>query len=174
MRSFLANGPHWGSNSVAMFPMAICRKLTGHTLFRVGYIVIAVWKDAHAHETSGCSRSRSEVTRRESSSARVCLVENGERKRMEGSAQGVGAGGALVARIFVQKEPRKELCGLPGCAIGHFVSVESAKCVAAVLPFSWIVARRIEHLEAGSQCWQYHGWRAKGLVDVNLKLVSPR
>src|SRR5258708_24110914 len=76
-------------------PDSDLQELTGHPLFRVRYIVVPVRKDSHAHETTGCSRSK--VTCRESSSARVCLVENGEGERMEGSAQGVGAGGALVA-----------------------------------------------------------------------------
>src|SRR6202040_4455070 len=52
------------------------QKLTGHTLFRVGYIVIAVRKDAHAHETSGCSRC--EVTYRQCVSAGVGLVDHGK------------------------------------------------------------------------------------------------
>ena len=93
---------------------------------------------------------------------------------MKGSAQRVGAGGALVARIFVQKEPRKELCSLPGSAVGNFVPVDSAKCITAVLPLSWIVAWWIEHLEAGAQCGKYNGGRAEGFMDVDLELVSPR
>jgi len=148
------------------------QELTCHTLFRVRYIVIPVRKDAHADETPGCRRS--EVTRRESSSARVCLVENGEGERVDGSAQRVGAGRALVAGIFVQKESRKELCSLPGSAVCNFVPVDSAKCITAVLPFSWIVAWRIEHLETCPQRGQYHGGWAKGFVDVDLKFVFPR
>src|SRR5258707_1113770 len=97
---FLGPRPPLGLELSRYIPDSYLQKLTGHSLFRVRYIVIAVRKDAHAHETSGCSRS--EVTRRESSSARVCLVENGEGERVEGSAQRVGAGGTLVARIFVR------------------------------------------------------------------------
>jgi len=148
------------------------QELAGHALFRVRYIVIPVRKDAHAQETPGCGRS--EVARRESSSARVCLVENGESERVEGPAERVGAGGALVARIFMQKETREELRSLPGGAIGNFVPVDSAECTTAVLPFSWVVAWWIKHLDPCPECRQNHGWGAKGLMEIDPKLVSPR
>src|ERR1700732_706418 len=83
-------------------------------------------------------------------------------------------GGALVARIFMQKETSEEMRRLPGGAIGNFITVDSAKCINTVLPFSWVVVWGIKHLEARPQCWQYHGGRAKGFTDIDLKLVVPR
>src|SRR5260370_10292180 len=135
-------------------------------------MVIAVRKDAHAYEPPGCSRS--EVTSREGISAGICLVDNGEGERVEGSAERVGAGGALVARIFMQKETREKMCSLSGGVIGNFVTVDSAKCTTAVLPFSWVVVWWIKHLEPRAKCWQNHGWRAKGLMDIDQKLFFPR
>jgi len=168
----LGPGSPLGLKFSCYVPDSELQELAGHTLFRVCYVIIAVRKDAHAHETPGCSRS--EVACRESISTGICLVDNGEGERVQGSEERVSAGGALVARIFMQKKTRKELYGLPGGAIGNLVPVESAKCITAVLPFSWVVAWRIHHLEACPQCWQYHGWRAKGIMDVDLKLVSAR
>src|SRR6266404_8528719 len=83
------------------------QKLTGHVLSRVRQIVVAVRKDAYAHKTPG--RRRSEITYRQSVSAGIRLVDNGKGERVESSAERVSAGGALVARIFVQKETRKKL-----------------------------------------------------------------
>ena len=65
-------------------PDSDLQELTSHTLFRMRYIVVAVRKDAHAHEAPGCSRS--EVTHRKGISAGICLVDAGEGKRVEGSA----------------------------------------------------------------------------------------
>jgi len=153
-------------------PDSDLQELTSHTLFRMRYIVVAVRKDAYAHEPPGCGRS--EVTHRESISAGIRLVEDGEGERVEGSAQWIGAGGALVARVFMQKETSKKLCGLPGGAISLFVPVDSAKCASAVLPFSWVVVWRIKHLEACTKCGKNHSGRAKSFMDVDLKLVFPR
>jgi len=120
---------------------------------------------------TGCSRS--EVTYRESISAGIRLVDDGEGERMEGSTQWIGAGGALVARVFMEKVTREKLSRLPGGAIGNFVPVGSAKCLSSVLPFSWVVVWRIEHLEARTKCRKNHSGRAKGLMDVDLKLIFP-
>ena len=65
-------------------PDSDLQELTSHTLLRVRYIVVAVRKDAHAHEAPGCSRS--EVTHRKSISAGISLVDDREGKRVEGSA----------------------------------------------------------------------------------------
>jgi len=148
------------------------QKLTGHVLSRVRQIVVAVRKDAYAHKTPG--RRRSEITDRHSVSAGIRLVDNGKGERVESSAERVGAGGALVARIFVQKETRKKLRSLPGGAIGNSVAVVPAKCISAVLPFSGVVVRWIKHLEACPECWQNHGRRTKGLMDIEQKLIVPR
>ena len=148
------------------------QELTSHALFRMGYIVVAIRKDAHAHEPPGCSRS--EVTHREGISAGICLVDDREGERVQGSAQWIGAGGALVARVFMEKETRKKLRRLPGGAIGLFVPVDSAKCGGSVLPVSWVVVWRIKHLEARTKCRKNHSGRAKSLMDIDLKLVFPR
>jgi len=92
---------------------------------------------------------------------------------MEGSAERGGAGGALVARILMQKEAREKLRSFPGGAIGNFVPVDSAKRTAAVLPFFWVAVWWISHLVACPKCRQNHGGRAKGFVDVDPKLVFP-
>ena len=118
--------------------------------------------------------SRSHVTCRESISAGVCLVDNGKGERVEGSAERVGAGGALVARIFMQKETNEEMCSLPGVAIGNLVPVDPAKCTTAVPPFSWVVIWWIKHLEACPKCWQNHGGRPKGFMNIDPKLVFAR
>ena len=147
------------------------QELTGHVLFGVRYIAIAVWKDAHAHKTPG--RRGSEITYRESVSAGIRFVDNGKGERVERSAERAGAGRALIARIFVQKEARNKLRRLPGGAIGNPVTVVSAKCISTVLPFSGVVVRWIKHLEARAECWQNHGRRAKGLMDIEQKLILP-
>ena len=148
------------------------QELTGHVLSRVRYIVIAVRKDAHAHKTPG--RRGSEITYRKSVSAGIRFVDNGKGERVESSAERVGAGGTLVARIFVQKEARNKLRSLPGGAIGNSVAVVPAKCISTVLPFSGVVVRWIKHLEACAECWQNHRRRAKGLMDIEQKLILPR
>lgn len=135
------------------------QKLTGHVLSRVRQIVVAVRKDAYAHKTPG--RRRSEITDRQSVSAGIRLVDNGKGERVESSAERVGAGGALVARIFVQKETRKKLRSLPGGAVGLFVAVDSGKCASAIFPFSWVVVWWIQHLEACTKRRKNYGGRAK-------------
>ncbi len=122
-------------------------------------IVVAIRKDAHSHETPGCSRS--EVTHRESISAGIRLVDDCEGKRVEGSAQWIRTGGAQVARVFMQKETRKKLPSLPGGAVGLFVAVDSAECGSSVFPFSWVVVWRIQHLEACTKRRKNHGGRTK-------------
>src|SRR5580692_8631662 len=153
-------------------PDSDLQELTSHTLFRMRYIVVAVRKDAHAHEPPGCCGS--EVAYRESISAGICLVDDGEGERMEGSAQWIGAGGALVARVFMKKETREKLCSLPGGAIGDFVPIGSAKCLGSVLPFSWVVVWGIKHLEARTKCGKNYPGRPKSFMDVDLKLVFRR
>ena len=135
------------------------QELTGHVLSRVRYIVIAVRKDAHAHKTPG--RRGSEITYRKSVSAGIRFVDNGKGERVESSAERVGAGGTLVARIFVQKEARKKLRSLPGGAVGLFVAVDSGECASSVFPFSWVVVWRIQHLEACTKRRKNYGGRAK-------------
>src|SRR5580700_1953867 len=147
------------------------QELTGHMLSRVRYIVIAVRKDAHPYKPP--RRRGSEITYRDSVSAGICLVDHGEGERMERSAERVGAGGALVARILMQKETCKKLRSLPGGAIGNSVAVVPAKCISAVLPFSRVVVRWIKHLEARPEYWQNHSRRPKGLMDVEQKLILP-
>ena len=73
----------------------------------------------------------------------------------------------------MQKETREKLRSLPGGAIGNFVSVDSAKCATAVLPFSWVVAWWIKHLDPCSERRQNHGWRAKGFMNIDPELVFP-
>src|SRR6185369_10688153 len=140
-------------------PDSNLQELTSHTLFRMRYIVVAVRKDTHAHEAPGCSRS--EVTYGESISAGIRLVDDGEGDRVEGSAQWIGASGAQVARVFMQKETRKKLRSLPGGAIGLFVTVNSAKRGSSIFPFSWVVVWRIQHLEACTKRRKDYGGRAK-------------
>src|SRR5258707_14122763 len=70
-------------------PDSNLQELTSHTLFRMRYIVVAVRKDAHAHEPPGCSRS--EVTYGERISAGTRPVDDGEGKTVEGSAHWLGA-----------------------------------------------------------------------------------
>src|SRR6266850_4448849 len=140
-------------------PDSDLQELTSHTLFRMRCIVVAIRKDAHSHETPGCSRS--EVTHRESISAGIRLVDDCEGKRVEGSAQWIRAGGAQVARVFMQKETRKKLPSLPGGAVGLFVAVDSAECGSSVFPFSWVVVWRIQHLEACTKRRKNHGGRTK-------------
>src|SRR5258705_8649863 len=140
---FLGQRPPLRLKLSSYVPDSDLQELTSHTLFRMRCIVVAIRKDAHSHETPG--RSRSEVTHRKSISAGIRLVDDGEGKRVEGSAQWIGAGGAQVARIFMQKETRKKLRSLPGGAIGLFVSVNSAKRGSAIFPFSWVVGWRIQH-----------------------------
>jgi hypothetical protein len=142
-------------------PDSDLQELADHTLFRVRYIVIAIRKDAHANKTPG--RSRREVTSRESISAGIRLVDNGEGEGVKGPPQRIDAGGALVARIFMQNETGKKLRSLPGDAIGNFVPVNSAKRTGTVLPISRVVVWWIKHLEACPKCRQNHGGRAKGL-----------
>jgi len=169
---FFGQGPPLRLKLRSYVPDSDLQELTSHTLFRMRYIVVAVRKDAHAHKAPGSSRS--EVTHRESISAGIRLVDDREGQRMEGSAQWIGAGGAQVARIFVQKETRKKLSSLPGGTVGLFVAVDSAKCVGAIFPISWVVVWRIEHLETRTKRRKNHGGRAKSLMDVDLKLVFPR
>jgi len=54
------------------------------------------------------------------------LVDNGEGELLERSAEDVGARGALLARVFAQKENREKMCRLPGGVIGRFVPVALA------------------------------------------------
>src|SRR5260370_10539160 len=152
-------------------PDSDLQELTSHTLFRMRYIVVAVRKDAHAHEAPGCSRS--EVTHRESISAGICLVDDREGERVEGSAQWIGAGGAQVARVFMQKETRKELRSLPGVVVGLFVAVDSAKCASAIFPFSWVVVWRIQHLQAGTKRTQDYGGRGRNCLGRKRRTLTP-
>jgi hypothetical protein len=71
--------------------------------------------------------ARSEVTYRQSASARVCRIDHGKSERVEGSRSTLLLGGALIARIFVQEETGKKRRSLPGDAISHFVPAGSVK-----------------------------------------------
>jgi len=168
---FLGPRPPLRLKLSSYIPDSDLQELTSHTLFCMRYIVVAVRKDAQAHEPPGSSGS--EVTYREGISAGICLVDDGEGECVEGSAQWIGAGGALVARVFMQKETRKKLSSLPGGAIGDFVPVGSAKCLSSVIPFSWVVVWRIKHLEACTKCRKNHSGRAKGFMDVDSEFVIP-
>ena len=86
---FLGQRPPLRLKLSSYVPDSDLQELTSHALFRMRYIVVAIRKDAHSHETPGCSRS--EVTYRESISAGIRFVDNGESECVDGSAQRVGA-----------------------------------------------------------------------------------
>src|SRR5580658_1387661 len=167
MRSFLAQGPHWGSNSVRTFPMPICRNSLA-----VCNVVIAIRKDSHSNEPTG--RCRSEIACGEGSSSGICLIEDGEGKCMDGPDERIGTCRTQVARIFVQEGPRQKLSSVSGRTICQSVSVIPAKCVGAIFPLFRIFARRIKHSQSCAKGWQDDGWWTEGFVFVYAKFIFKR
>jgi hypothetical protein len=115
------------------------------TLIGMSHIIEARGKIRHSDVAPG--RETGEVGEGQTNMSIVRPVNEREGKSVASSLEKVGAGGGMVAKVFMQDRADGEPACLEGGRRSQLVAVISAKRLGSLPPGGWIVIWRVGHAD---------------------------